>query len=253
MKERIKDIQSIALGPKESIRRALDLMAANKPKETSLPAGIVLVMDKNKKLLGIATEGDIRRAMSRGAAVKAPIERAMNKNPFLIEGPLGALEILSLVADKIRKENWHKDRLDKIIVVDKNKRILDLLSFYDLWQQTDARFKHIGIVGLGYVGLTLGLTLADLGFKVRGIDNNKNVIRGIKSLHPHFFEAGLKELLRDHLDKNFNVVGNFEGENNCDVYFVCVGTPLNKSNRPELKYLGSAVRSLGKILKQSSL
>jgi len=244
-----KYLPKICLSPTDSLKTAWDIMEKNKPKETNLPGGIVLILDRSERVLGIATAGDLRRAISKGISMDAPVSRAMNKIPFLIEGRPSNLEIISTVVDKIRKENWHKDRLDKVILVDKNKKLLDLVSFYDLWQQTDARFKHVGIVGLGYVGLTLGLTLADLGFKVRGVDKNKGVAAAIKSMRPHFFEAGLKELLGDHLGKNFQVVENFRGENNCDVYFVCVGTPLGKKNKPDLKYLGIASKDLGRVLK----
>ena len=244
-----KYLPKICLNASDSIKTALDRMELNKPKETGLPGGIVLVTDKNLKLLGIATTGDIRRALSDGIEMSAPISTAMNKKPFLIEGRPSNLDIISFVVDKVRKENWHKDRLDKIILVDKEKRVVDLVSFYDLWQQTDARFKHIGVIGLGYVGLTLGLTLADIGFKVRGLDKNQKLAQSIKNGKPPFFEAGLPQLLADHLDKNFKVVPNFNKENNCDVYFVCVGTPLVGKNKPDLKYLGEASKSLGRILK----
>ena len=244
-----KYLPKICLNASDSIKIALDRMELNKPKETGLPGGIVLVTDKNLKLLGIATTGDIRRALSDGIEMSAPISTAMNKKPFLIEGRPSNLDIISFVVDKVRKENWHKDRLDKIILVDKEKRVVDLVSFYDLWQQTDARFKHIGVIGLGYVGLTLGLTLADIGFKVRGLDKNQKLAQSIKNGKPPFFEAGLPQLLADHLDKNFKVVPNFNKENNCDVYFVCVGTPLVGKNKPDLKYLGEASKSLGRILK----
>ncbi len=197
------DISPISVGPKDSIGFVLDKMVQNKPQKTLLPSGIILVLDKTKKLLGIATEGDIRRAISNGSSINTTILQVMNKTPFLIEGPKSSLEILSLVADKIRKENWDKNHLDKIIVVDKNRKVLDLLSFYDLWQQSDTRFKHIGMVGLGYVGLTLGITLAELGFKVMGLDTSKDVRDAIKKGKPHFFETDLVDLLQDHLGGEF--------------------------------------------------
>jgi len=243
-----RHLPKLCLRPADTIKTALDRMERNKPKDTGLPGGIVLVLGSNSRLLGIATTGDLRKALSKGVSMDASVTCAMNKTPFLIEGRPSNLEIISLVVDKVRNENWHKDRLDKIILVDKEKKILDLLSFYDLWHQTDARFKHIGIIGLGYVGLTLGITLADLGFKVRGADKNKDIADGINKLKPHFFEAGLQDLLRDNLGKNFKIVKSFNGENNCDVYFVCVGTPLNKSNKPELKYLGEKLYLLHLIL-----
>ena len=117
------------------------------------------------------------------------------------------------------------------------------MSFYDIWQKSDVRFKQIGVVGLGYVGLTLALTLADLGFKIRGFDSSSAVRKSLSKGKPHFFEDGLKELLKDHFNKNFRLVKNFSGVNNCDVYFVAVGTPLDKNNKPDLKYLKNAAEN----------
>lgn len=245
----IRDLSRICAKPSDTIRKVLAGMSKNKPSLFLLPAGIVLIVETDNRLLGIATDGDIRRALTRGVSLESPISDIMNRNPFLIEGPKSAVEILSLVADKIKKENWHKDRLNKIIIVDGDKRPVDIVSFYDLWQKSDVRFKHIGVVGLGYVGLTLALTLADLGFKTKGFDSNKEVSAKLKKGLAHFFENGLESLLRDNLGKNFDVVDDFNGVNSCDVYFVSVGTPLNGGKKPNLDFIKDASRAVGRVLK----
>ena len=116
------NLAAICLKKSDTIRDAIRKMAQNKPQRTHIPAGIVLVTDAARKLLGIATDGDVRRALSTGAGLDSPISGVMNKNPFLIVGQHSGEEILALVADKIRREGWHKDRLDKIVVVDRNKK-----------------------------------------------------------------------------------------------------------------------------------
>ena len=242
----------ICVSPSATIREAMQRLAANKPYQTNLPAGIILVVE-GRTLLGIATDGDIRRALAGGAGLEVPIGSIMNKTPFLIEGPKSNVEILSLVVDKIKQEQWHKDRLDKIVVVDAKRRVLDVVSFYDLWQSSDVRFKHVGVVGLGYVGLTLSLVLADLGFKVRGFDANPAVTRSLRAGKAHIYEAGLAALLADHNRKKFTVVDDFRGENNCDVYFVAVGTPLTKRKVPDVSALTAAAKNIGGVLKRSDL
>ena len=244
-----KKLVDICVDEKVSIKSVLSIMASNKVRLTFLPTGVILVVDKVGELLGIATDGDIRRALARGVTMDAPISDIVNKSPFLIEGPKNATEILSLVVDKIRKESWHKDRLNKIIIVDEKRRPIDLVSFYDLWQKSDVRFKQIGIVGLGYVGLTLALTLADLGFKVKGYDVNSEVLKKIKSGQPHFFENGLESLLKDNLGKNFDVVSDFEKQNKCDIYFIAVGTPLDKNKKPDLSFIKNASEKVARVLK----
>lgn len=244
-----KNLAGISIGPKSTVASVLSLLALNKSGQTLLPAGITLVVAPNKKLLGIATDGDIRRGLSKGISLEDPISKIMNPNPFLIEGPKSASEIISLVTEKIKREKWHKDRLSKIIIVDKQKRVVDLVSFYDLWQKSDVRFKQIGVVGLGYVGLTLALTLADLGFKVRGFDANPRVVKSLKSGRPHFFENGLEDILKNNLNKSFEVVDSFNDTDNCDVYFIAVGTPLVSNKKPNLDHLKSASRMVGEVLK----
>ncbi len=248
-----KDLSKIFTAPNESIKVVLQKLAANKPGKTKIPQGVILVVDNKEKLLGVATDGDIRRALSKGVSLASPISKIMNKNPFVIEGPKSNTEILSLIADKNRKEGWNDTRLHKIILVDKNRKVADLVSFYDLWQRSDTRFKQIGVVGLGYVGLTLALTLSDLGFKVRGFDANASVRESLTKGKPHFFEEGIHQILKDNLGKNFNVVGDFSSENNCDIYFVAVGTPLNNKKEPNLDYLANASARIGKVLKGGDL
>ena len=242
-------LEKICISPENNLKAVLKKLAGNKPDQDSLPAGIILVADAHYKLLGIATDGDIRRAIAGGAGLSTPVSKVMNTRPFLIEGPKSNTEILSLAVEKLRKENWHRDRLNKIVVVGKDKRLLDLVSFYDLWHRSDSRFKQIGVLGLGYVGLTLALTLADLGFKVRGFDINPAVRKSLAVGKPHFYEDGLSQILKDHFNKNFKSVDNFNRENNCDVYFIAVGTPLDKNKKPDLKYLKNAVERVAKVLK----
>lgn len=244
---------NICVRPSATIREALQRLAENKPGKTHIPAGIVLVTDSRRKLLGIATDGDLRRALASGADFEIPVGAVMNKTPFVIEGPKSNVEILTLVVDKIRQEHWHKDRLDKIILVDKDRRVLNLVAFYDLWQSSDTRFKHIGVVGLGYVGLTLALALADCGFRVSGYDANPRVMRALRRGKPHFFEEGLPRLLRDHIGRNFDVVDDFSNGRGSDIYIIAVGTPIAENGKPDLRFLEAAARHAGSVLKRGDL
>ena len=49
---------------------------------------IVLIVDKNKKFIGIVNDGDIRRAFSRGYNVNSLIENIVNKKPFFVKSIL---------------------------------------------------------------------------------------------------------------------------------------------------------------------
>lgn len=252
-----KHLSKILVNPEDSIKTVFKKLADNDSNLTSLPAGMVLIIEKNGKLAGIATDGDIRRALSGGASLESPIAKIMNRDPFVVEGGKSNAEILAFVSGQSHRENWHKNRLanrlNKIIIVDKEKRPVDLVSFYDLWHRSDVRLKQVGVLGLGYVGLTLALTLADLGFTVKGFDINAAVRESLKKGKPHFYENGIDQMLKDCLNKKFEVVSNFTGKNQCDIYFVAVGTPLGKNKKPDLKYLKNAAEKVGKALKSGDL
>lgn len=248
-----KHLSKILVKPSDNVKTALKQLASVQTSMSSLPTGMVLVVDNSQKLLGIATDGDIRRALSGGATLNSSISKIMNKKPFVVEGMQTNAEILSWITNKSKEENWNKNRLknrlNKIVIIDKNKRVLDLVSFYDLWMRSDVKFKQIGVVGLGYVGLTLALTLADLGFQVCGFDINEGVRKSLAKGRPTFFEEGIGQMIKDHLNKNFKVVDDFRGANNCEIYFIAVGTPLQENKKPNLKYLENAAVRIGKVLK----
>lgn len=103
-------------------------------------------------------------------------------------------------------------------------------------------------VGTGYVGLSTATCLAYLGHQVRGFDVDKRKIallqRGVLPIH----EPGLEELLclaKKHItfvdDPTF-AVGDAE------VIFVTVGTPSLADGSPDLQYLKSAAKMIGKHL-----
>jgi len=110
----------------------------------------------------------------------------------------------------------------------------------------------IGIFGLGYVGVTLGVVLADHGFEVFGIEPRKKSIDHLKNGHCDIHEKGLPELLRKHANKNFKF---FEDPENirAKTYIVAVGTPVGPTKVPSLEYIRAVAESLGRILEPGNL
>ena len=249
-----KDIGAVCVAKDATLQDVLMVIGRNRSAASGIPAGIALVVDKGRKLLGIVTSGDLTRAMVAGRALTEPVSAIMNTKPFVIEGKASAQEIIRRVVNETREHGWPKGRLDKIIMVDEQHRVTDLLSIHDLWQASDIRLKKVGVVGLGYVGLTLALTLADLGFEVRGFDINEKVRKLVAAKKAPFFELGLPELLAEHVGKHFKVASSFADER-CDVYFIAVGTPVGEGKRkkPDLSALQAVAESIGEVLKQGDL
>ncbi len=62
--------------------------------------GIAFIVDRNKKLFGVVTDGDVRRAVFSGVNIKKPIKVITNKKPIVIEGRISQKEMLSLKKGK---------------------------------------------------------------------------------------------------------------------------------------------------------
>ncbi|MCS7245040.1 MAG: UDP-glucose/GDP-mannose dehydrogenase family protein [candidate division WOR-3 bacterium] len=108
----------------------------------------------------------------------------------------------------------------------------------------------IGVIGLGYVGLTTALSLAKLGFKVYGNDKDKEKMEKLKNGICPIYEPGLDELLVEMKEKgNIEFIDNIsETIRISDVIFICVGTPTNEDGSPDLSQVEEVSRIIAENL-----
>jgi nucleotide sugar dehydrogenase len=89
--------------------------------------------------------------------------------------------------------------------------------------------NSICIIGLGYVGLTLAVALADSGVRVFGIEKNLSTIQKLESGQAHFYEEGINGKIKLLMEKGLlSVFSNFPDEMDANTYIVTVGTPLDE-------------------------
>lgn len=107
---------------------------------------------------------------------------------------------------------------------------------------------RIGILGLGYVGLTLGIAAADCGVEVYGIEINQQIKDCLKQNRAHFYEPGLDAMIRRVNGKRFFVVDEFPDQTEFDAFVITVGTPLKKGEKqPDFDYIKAALRTIQKV------
>jgi nucleotide sugar dehydrogenase len=235
-----------------SIKQAMCVIQEQPHKAPDAPSGIVLVVDHRKKLLGIATDGDIRRSLLAGASMEDRVSKIMNRRPITFHKDLTPDEILSKTITEINNRKIGNKRLDTIITVDDEGRPYDVFCFFELWKRSEVKTRVVSIIGLGYVGLTLGLMLAEAGFQVVGVDRNRELVRELNRGQLRVHEQGLDDLLRRHLKKKFFVKHNFKN-NDSDIYIVCVGTPINRKGKADYGHLQDALHYLTGVLKKGDL
>lgn len=103
----------------------------------------------------------------------------------------------------------------------------------------------VGIIGLGYVGKPLAYLVAEKGYDVVGIDNNKNVIEEVNS--------GKDIPTQLDIDKSkikLCVTDDYSKLNDCQIVIVCVPTPT-KNNIPDLSIIENVVTNMKNYIKNS--
>ena len=105
------------------------------------------------------------------------------------------------------------------------------------------------VYGLGYVGLTLSVVLAESGFKVFGIEKDKRKISSLKKGEMYLHEPNLK--LRFNKLYNSKKIILKNPMIDCKYHVICVGTPISKKNKkPILDSMNQILNDLAKFLKK---
>ena len=114
--------------------------------------------------------------------------------------------------------------------------------------------SSICVMGLGYVGLTLAVTLADIGFKVYGVEIKDDILNKLKKGVPHFFEPGLEGRLKS-VKKSQNLKIYKDIPKNCDstIFIITVGTPIDKNNKIKKEMIENVSKEISLHLKDKDL
>ena len=243
-------INNLVVTPTDTLKKVMEVI--NSAPHKGLPSGIAIISNRSNKLLGVVTDGDIRRAMLKGTSLSSQVKSVMNVNPIFVNRNQNVINQITDLESLLSKSKKSKTDFTNVVVVDNKHRVFDVIDLNELKAKSDVRSKKICVVGLGFVGLTLALSLADVGFKVIGVDSDKSIIANLRRGKPHIHEIGLDSLLRFHIGKNLLVSQNYD-KTDCDVYIICVQTPLGPNEKPNVKHLSSAVKYVSKLLKKGDL
>ncbi len=228
----------------------------NEVKKFNLPSGLGLVVDDVGVLIGSISEGDIRRALLNGHDINSPIENLYTTDPITFSEGMTMLDILDNLPVELVKRNRKASKyLSKIILVNERNEPVKVLDYHELWEQRVATHRHLVIVGLGYVGLTMAVVMADAGFMVTGVEVNDHRFKMLSKGESYIHEVGLPELLKEQLNKNLFVSKTIPKD--ADVFIISVGTPVKSDNNgrmnPIMDYLVDASEKIGNVLKNGDL
>ena len=111
----------------------------------------------------------------------------------------------------------------------------------------------IGIIGMGYVGIPLGLEFAGTGFSVTGFDKDSARVKEInsgKQVMKHIPAKSMKEFVKKNKGSSTT---EFSEIRDMDCLIICVPTPLDEHEQPDMSYIESASKEIGKNLRKGQL
>lgn len=111
----------------------------------------------------------------------------------------------------------------------------------------------VGVVGLGYVGLPLAVEKAKAGFKTIGFDVQEEKVKMANEGHNYIGDVvneDLKELVESGMMK---ATSDFSFVKDVDFIAICVPTPLDKHQEPDISYVKSSTEAISKHLSRDTM
>jgi len=109
------------------------------------------------------------------------------------------------------------------------------------------------VIGLGYVGLPLAMEIAAAGFRVIGIDLDRNKIDTLKQGKSYILDVSEKIVTDAIHSGKFTPTADFRVLSTVDTVSICVPTPLSKSRDPDISFILSATDEIRKYLHAGQL
>src|SRR5213593_855380 len=126
-------------------------------------------------------------------------------------------------------------------------------AYFQLENRIKSKTARFGVIGLGYVGLPLALTLSEAGFDVTGIDIDTNRVDAIVAGRSYITDVTDEELQKATREKRLRATTHLPELRNLDAVSICVPTPLRKTKDPEMSYVVSAADAIARELRPAQL
>lgn len=122
-----------------------------------------------------------------------------------------------------------------------------------LLKKIDEKTIEVGVVGLGYVGLPLAVEKAKAGFKTIGFDVQDEKVKLVNKGHNYIGDVvdnDLKELVENGMLK---ATTDFSFVREVDFIAICVPTPLDAHQQPDISYVKSSTEEIAKYLTKGTM
>lgn len=123
----------------------------------------------------------------------------------------------------------------------------------ELLKKINEKSIRVGVVGLGYVGLPLAVEKAKAGFKTIGFDVQSEKVDMVNKGHNYIgdvVDSDLKKLVEEGM---LTATTDFSFVKDVDFIAICVPTPLDAHQEPDISYVKSSTESISKYLTKGTM
>lgn len=123
----------------------------------------------------------------------------------------------------------------------------------ELLNKIDKREIVVGVVGLGYVGLPLAVEKAKAGFNTIGFDVQEAKVNLVNEGHNYIgdvVDSDLKKLVEAG---RLSATTDFSFVKDVDFIAICVPTPLDKHQQPDISYVKSSTIEIAKHMTKGTM
>lgn len=114
------------------------------------------------------------------------------------------------------------------------------------------RTSKVGVVGLGYVGLPLAMLFSRAGFPVTGFDVDRGKVNKLNA-GSSYIQRILPEEIAQLREAGFSASSDYAEASAMQAVIICVPTPLDEHQGPDLRYIEDTARSLAPHLRAGQL
>lgn len=111
----------------------------------------------------------------------------------------------------------------------------------------------VGVVGLGYVGLPLAVEKAKAGFKTIGFDVQQEKVDLVNQGHNYIGDVVDDDLVKLVNAKQLSATSDFSFVKDVDFIAICVPTPLDSHQQPDISYVKDSTIAISRYLKPGTM
>ncbi|HJZ44972.1 MAG TPA: nucleotide sugar dehydrogenase [Hyphomicrobiaceae bacterium] len=115
------------------------------------------------------------------------------------------------------------------------------------------RAAVVAVIGLGYVGLPLVKAILGAGFKVVGLDVDREKVAALEQGRTYIRHVPAEPFSAAIANGRFRATTDFTALKDADAILICVPTPLTSHREPDLSYVEATTRAVAAQLKAGHL